>query len=134
MDLVEVRKVIETVCAKLAAERATEEQICRLECIVEDMAEVTNDPAAYLAQDMGLHLRIAQASGNRIFPKMLELVREMFHRELRSTVYTDGAITKGFGYHRAVVHAIRMRDPDSAGKAMEKHLEDVRERLFDLVA
>jgi len=132
-DLVEVRKVIETACARLAAEKATEEQISHLERIVEAMAEVRNDLDAYLAQDLNLHLGIAQASGNRIFPQMLELVREVFHSELRSTVYTAGAIEKGFGYHRAVVHAIRMRDPDGAGEAMKEHLEDVRERLLDLV-
>ena len=72
-SLLEVRRVLETHTALLAAQRRTEEDIKALEALVEKLPSLVDDGDEFLAVDIQFHLRLAEASHNE---RLALLVRD----------------------------------------------------------
>ena len=73
-EIAEVRATLEAMCARLAAERITPEQIERLERLHHDFERVLKegDNNALLAVDRKFHQLLYEASGNRYLAKALD--------------------------------------------------------------
>src|SRR5437667_9243664 len=69
-DVIEVRRIIEPEAARLAAERATEEQIRELEETFREMEAASDDPDAYLAPDLRFHALILAACRNELLEQV----------------------------------------------------------------
>ena len=65
-NLVEVRRALEPEIAELAAARATETHVQRLQACIEVMDRSLTDPEAYVAADQEFHSVLAEATGNDI--------------------------------------------------------------------
>ena len=76
-DLIEVRKAIEAWGAFLAAQRATEEDIKRLENIIEEMRKAFEQGRSWEKQDADFHLGIAQATHNTIHTHMMSTIYDL---------------------------------------------------------
>lgn len=134
LDLVEVRRAIEAQCARLAAERRSDDNLRRLSEIMDRMTAAIGDPDLYLREDLALHMVIAQISGNSIFPEILQLLRDLFVKELRATVGLPGAMETGYKHHRDIVMAIEDGDGQQAMEKMIEHLTYTEERLIAAIS
>jgi GntR family transcriptional repressor for pyruvate dehydrogenase complex len=129
-DLVEVREHLEVLTAKLAAARATDDDISRLEKHVVGMREAKSDVDAFVAADMAFHFEIAQIADNSVLQDILQsvssLLREWFDRTLR----VPGTIEATLVEHEAVFEAIRDRSAELAESRMKELMDiaDVRLR------
>jgi GntR family transcriptional regulator, transcriptional repressor for pyruvate dehydrogenase complex len=126
-DLYEARTAIETTAARLAAERATPEDIEKLSKMLEEMiVNVEIDVAAYTKADFGFHLAIAQASGNPLLPTLLgPLVRIIVEGVFESASDPDAA-QAGIRDHSAILRAIQKGDGKAAARTIESHLVSSR--------
>ncbi len=130
-DLMEARRYLEVVVARLAAERATDEIINSLDASLKAMeASGTSDLDQFFDNELEFHLCLSRACQNLV---LTELVNALIHRIsshaerfLRTLPYTcDDTI----GQFRCILKALKDGDPDVAGDCMAKHLDVVRDVL-----
>ena len=127
VDLLAVRRVLETESAGLAAVRLSEEEFDALEAILADidagLATGQLDPESFIDADAAFHRRIATASGN---PALAALIDSLMTRTLRGRLWR--AITKrdsvdeAHADHHAILAALRTRDAERARIRMAAHL------------
>lgn len=120
-DIYETRLVLEPAVAAWAAERATPEQIARLEEILGRMAGVPRSEA----DDFPFHLGIAEACGNefacRQLSEQIKLLSRI-HDEAFPRILREMPLGPWVEEHRAVLEAIKRRDPEGARRLMYEHL------------
>ncbi|WP_244972521.1 FadR/GntR family transcriptional regulator [Paramicrobacterium fandaimingii] len=131
-DLLAVRRVLESESASLAATRMTEIEIESLESILSGIDQVLEsddvDPEAFIDADAEFHRRIANASAN---PALAAMIGSLMTRTLRARLWR--AITErdslgvAHSEHRAILDALRTRDPERSRIRMASHLLGVEE-------
>ena len=120
VSVAEFRMGIEPEAARLAAVRATDEQIFTLKKTFLDMQSCQNDIPQYAELDMGFHVQIARASGNMLFEQSLNIIKMLYVADVEAI--TD---VKQMEAHRKIYEALEARDPEKAAAAMRKHIEVV---------
>ncbi|GII33602.1 FadR/GntR family transcriptional regulator [Planotetraspora mira] len=119
----EVRSIIEPAAARLAASRATEDDLAALAGALDEMAAADGDPAAAVAADLNFHRVLLTATHNELLERM-EVVMETGLAERDRLVHGgvephDDPVPS----HRAVVEAIRAQDATAAEAAMRGLLD-----------
>lgn len=129
LDLHEVRTYLELPSARLAAERATPEQVTRLQELVALMKE-TNDFRAYAELDAQFHIELAKCTGNPVHMRLLT--------DLHELIVDNSALALSVGRsrlihatteHRRIADAVSHHDPSAAAAAIQHHLARTAEVL-----
>lgn len=121
-ELYAVRRELEGLAARLAAQHATDEEIRVLREMVSEDDALVNDPQALSRANRRFHQQLHLASHNRYLVQQLDLV----HRTMALMATTSLAL-KGRGKiaqaeHNAIVVAIEARDEAGADAALKKHI------------
>ena len=118
-DFMEFRRTNEREIARLACQRATEEDLERLRKSVE---RLERDETDYLA-DVQFHVDLACASHNTIFATMLDYVNCLI-LELRMRFFErEDYHGKTAEAHRRIYEAVKARDEELAVYEMGRHLK-----------
>lgn len=125
----EARMTLEPEMARLAAARATDKQ---LKSIADAFAalEASDDG---LNEDFAFHRAIAEATGNEIFPALLDAMRDLVlggidvARRL-TRIGSKERHERVLAEHRQIMEAIASRDGNGAGVLMHYHLLQARDR------
>ncbi len=132
LDLLEVRMAIEVHAALLAATNASRTDVTALELSLESMYRAEDEEALNLA-DVRFHAAVAAASGNQMLSFLVEGMEEPLHssrlKSLRAYLVRGKAIDDLLAEHRAILDAVRARDPEAAAAAMRSHLVHTRHDL-----
>lgn len=127
-QVLEFRRVIETECAYIAAQKATEETIDNLKKCLENMKKSVGQSEEFVKQDMLFHEEICRATGNRLLENSLTGVFQQTaknHRQMNEAFgFSDGVY-----YHSLLLKAIADKDAKKARKLMKEHLEQAINRL-----
>ena len=127
IEITEARGVLEGLIARLAAERATDEERVELRGIVEEMQAAVDagTPAAYSELNRRFHLRLRQIARHEIADVLVDNLRNRaVHHQFRLSMVT-GRAEESLGQHRAVADAVIAGDGDGAEAAMRAHLDSV---------
>ncbi|MFC0505638.1 FadR/GntR family transcriptional regulator [Micromonospora costi] len=119
--LQEVRAIIEPAAARLAAARATAEDLTALDIALSGMADAHGDPAAAVEADLAFHRALLAATHNELLVRM-EVVMKTGLAERDRLVHGRDADDDPVPSHRAVVDAIRAGDEGAAEAAMRELL------------
>ncbi|WP_158892300.1 FadR/GntR family transcriptional regulator [Amycolatopsis anabasis] len=131
-DLFEVRRHVEIPVAGYAAVRRSSDDLDLLNHLVARM-EVETDNTAWVALDSLFHITIAQASGNPVFGKVIEEIRDALARQSSFLNQLGGRRTRSNIEHQAIVTAIADRSERAAVEAMTAHLDHVEAALNTIV-
>jgi DNA-binding FadR family transcriptional regulator len=127
-ELVEAREVLECALARLAAQRATPEQIESLQAAVDDMARSTRDAERYLEADLAFHMTLAAAAHNRVLLRAMHAIRSMLRREIQAglerELAAEGELHRGLVWHAGLAEAIAEHDPARAEAMTRQMMED----------
>ncbi|MBQ3932350.1 MAG: GntR family transcriptional regulator [Lachnospiraceae bacterium] len=130
-DIYEMRGRLEGLCARWAAENATDEDIAKLEEIM-DLAEYQVSKGKYdkvLELDNEFHILLYNMADS----KMLFRTLSGFHHyleSLRKTALCDEKrVINSVKEHRAIVDSIKARDPEKAEKNAIKHMKKAVENI-----
>lgn len=124
-ELLETREYLEVPGARLAARHRTPQQ---LEVLTRSSAALrpTLGAKEIFAANRAFHAAVLDASGNRI----LNLVSEPLFNVLQTRLLRDRATPsfwrKVAAGHREILDAIARSDPEAAGRAMARHLLELR--------
>lgn len=131
-DLLEVRQHVEIPVAGYAATRRTRDDLDLLTHLIEEM-EQESDTASWVALDTRFHLTIAQASGNPVFGRILEEIRDALAHQSTFLNQLGNRRRQSDLEHRAIVEAILDGAEDAAVRAMAVHLAHVETTLNAIV-
>ena len=131
--LKDARLFLETGTARIAAAKATEEQVASLRlAIARHRASMVN-LAQFIELDMAFHREIASIGGNPIFPAIVEAVFRWASEYYQAMVRAPGAEELTLSEHEKIVDAIAARDPEAAAAAMRAHLSRANSRYQQLM-
>lgn len=132
-ELVELRRMMELQGTALASERRTAADLVRLEATLATGAAAVDRGEAYAAHDADFHLAVAEATGNRIFLRVVNSFY-LLSRERRRRYFADGSRAAGSqAQHAEMLEAIRDRDAPRATAIMSRHLQGVESYWLELL-
>jgi GntR family transcriptional regulator, transcriptional repressor for pyruvate dehydrogenase complex len=126
------RVALETGATVLAAERATEEDLGRLEDLTERMAGAVAFEE-YRRADVRYHIGLAEAAhSDKLVTAMTEVQGQMSDLIAR-IAHPEEVLTRSNGQHRRIVTLLRRRDTGNAVRLMREHLEGTEHILAGLM-
>jgi GntR family transcriptional repressor for pyruvate dehydrogenase complex len=130
-QLYEVREMLEIKNASLAAEKATDEDIAKIEVAEKKIQLALNRPQKGLIEEKEYHLSIAAATKNPILFNIMKLVIDSYLDFILSVRGKNKKIAnrqkEAFGEHSAITQAIKNHDILAAEEAMRKHIRISRD-------
>jgi GntR family transcriptional regulator, transcriptional repressor for pyruvate dehydrogenase complex len=138
MDVIEVRKGMESWTVWYAATRALPEDIRRLEVVVDGMAKNLEELRPSEDLDAHFHTLIARATHNVVWFHMMQSIfdaMQEFQRDVWRAVYLTGEDQEIlYRHHLRVYEMIRDRNPEGAREAMMEHLSFAQKRCSAYVS
>lgn len=127
-QMMEVRRVLETECAALAATRATEENLKNISDSLEKMKSAKTVTEA-VAFDLRFHFAIAEATQNTILLRMMNTIADLMHNTFRTNrekLYAkQGHAPKIISEHHEILQAIKERKAEKARQKMLEHINNI---------
>lgn len=135
LELLEVRLMIETGAARLAAERRSDDDLAVLEDSLQRMAvhHEAGDVEAFVAADLEFHDAIIRAADNRILVAAILPLTAMLEETRGETSAVPEIRAHALTEHRIVLDAIRSGMAVDARDAMANHMQQTRDDLVSLV-
>ncbi|MER5999864.1 FCD domain-containing protein [Nonomuraea angiospora] len=135
-DVYEVRMMVETQAARMAAQRRTEEDVAALEEALAARARAASqDDAAFVDADIALHAAVVAAAGNPVLTDLFAEFAPALREGLIGLVEVLGLRAHdrnpGHDTHAELVAAVRDGDGDAAGAILQAELEQTLAHLHD---
>lgn len=125
-NLREYRQIVEIGTARLAARKVTDEDIRKMEHILEIMAESGDDPTKLSQLDFDFHSSLVRITGNELLIIAFNTIRSIYE-DYTESVFARGYFEQSVLDHRAIIEALRARDPRQAEAMMDRHLGHVEQ-------
>lgn len=126
-NLVEIREILETRIAALAAERADQEDIASMQRAIVDMEEAIDEVEAFVEADLNFHHALAKATKNPLITQLLTPIVDMLSEQITFTYQNCDDVGRKLMLHKNILECIINRDPQAASDAMHDQLEAVRQ-------
>ncbi len=119
-----VRIALESLAARMAAERITAEELANLEKIVEKMIAAGEERNIHKRTRLNIefHEKIAQASGNRLILQLLQYMRFGSWSIITGNLSQMDPVSIA-SRHRILIEALRSHDPEKAAQVAREHIE-----------
>ncbi len=128
-DLQELRRVIEPAAVRMAAERATPEEIAQIEEAYAGMKRAVENGGDYVTFDLRFHQGLLLAAHNRMVIQMSKALGALLRTSFEiSTTRKDGP-RRSLPMHRAVLDAVIARNPAKAEKAILQLIDGAKEDI-----
>jgi DNA-binding GntR family transcriptional regulator len=134
-EIFEVRTTLEGMCARLAAERITPDQVERMEHVHHDFERVIKegDNKALIAVDQKFHQLIYEASGNRFLARALDEMYTLIYRLFYFALDRMGSVRANVEDHRDILDAIKTGDGRAAERLIQLHITHFRTMVEELL-
>jgi GntR family transcriptional repressor for pyruvate dehydrogenase complex len=116
--------------AKLAAINRTENDICKLKAIIEELEKCPDDDFRKEGElDKEFHMGLASAAGNPIILLMVEPIFQLMPK-IKTLVYAHVNHARGnaLDLHKKILFSIEDQDRDAASSYMKDHLKIAEEQ------
>ncbi|MBE0569461.1 MAG: FadR family transcriptional regulator [Deltaproteobacteria bacterium] len=131
-ELFEMRRLIESQLAYLAAERATEAEILMMEKTLDLQERTIAEGESGTEIDRNFHYLLAGAAKNRFLLNIVDSNANLFVESRDNFLQVEGRPEKSVRRHRQVLEAIKARDPEAASNVMREHVTDIEISLFEM--
>jgi len=127
VNLVELREIIESEIAALAAVRSTNEQSAGMCEGAEVMDSHMNETDPYIAAGTNYHGALAKGTQNILILTLIDSIVDLLSEQRKLIFSTDGAPERGQIHHKRILESVIHHDVEAAREAMRAHLHQVRE-------
>ena len=133
-DLQDLRRVVEPAAMRLAAERATAQDIAEVETAYAGMKHAVEHGGDYVTHDLRFHQGLLRASRNRMLVQMSKALGALLRTSFEiSTRRKDGPL-QSLPLHRAVLDAVIAHQPDEAEIAIRVLIDGAKEDIEEVLA
>lgn len=122
--VMEFRHGIETAAAKYAAQRATDEDIDKLNKIYKKCENAKHDLSHYMEADLEFHYTIAEISRNDMLIQSMFVVKNYCYQALADFI-NEKRSSISFEFHTQIIDAIKNHEADLASKYMDAHMVNI---------
>ncbi len=125
----EARKILESNIARLAAERASAEDVDSMASTVSILEDDESDnfPEKVIQADLEFHYSLARSTGNPVLLHLLQEVDSHLQRGRSTTITFPRGRKKALEGHRRVLQAIQAGNPDEASLQMARHIQEIEQ-------
>lgn len=125
-DLAEARLIVGIEIARLACQRATEEEMAALDENLDasDLAAAKGDDALRLQVNLNFHALMAKAARNPVLIILIDALNDIHQQLLRVMIPAEN--TRIVAARRRIVRHLRDRDEDGAVRELREHLIALR--------
>jgi GntR family transcriptional repressor for pyruvate dehydrogenase complex len=128
----EIRRMLEPDSARLAAQRADEDDLRAIRASLESMEAHREDSEAWSHADLDFHLAIAAATHNPLIHSILYPLVDPLRKVIAAGHAHPSGAKAGLEAHKRITAAIEERAPERAHQCMLDHLSDSEQRLSKL--
>ena len=133
-DLQDLRLIVEPAAIRLAALRATQQDIDGIEDAYAGMKHAVFEGGDYVTHDLRFHQGLLRASRNRMLVQMSKALGALLRTSFEiSTRRKDGPLSS-LPMHRAVLDAVIRHKPDAAEAAVRLLIESARGDIEQVLA
>lgn len=130
LELIDARFALEPHSCRLAVLNARSSDLDAMDALLNEMEQVTDSPARFSKLDTKFHALIAEVTGNSLLIWIVSQINNVRNQEqwslMRHLTLNEATMKEYNRQHRAVVDAIRQREPERAAQLMKNHLESAR--------
>jgi DNA-binding FadR family transcriptional regulator len=131
-QLFELRRILETESATLAASRRSKKQLAAIKAALDRMGGEERWEEGSIEADLAFHREIAKATGNDYIHTFISFVCEQIRRSIHYARLTNplhDLVEINVGEHVRIYEALAAGDPEAAGAAMAAHIAGAAERV-----
>ncbi len=133
-DLQDLRRVVEPAAVRMAAARATPQNIADIEAAYQGMRRAVEEGGDYVTHDLRFHQGLLRACGNRMIVQMSKALGALLRTSFEiSTARKDGP-RSSLPLHRAVLDAVAAHNPAKAEKAILVLIDGARDDIDQVLA
>jgi len=129
-ELFAMREVLEVPAARWAAQRQDAVGLAAVKQAFIDLDKAVHEqPRDYIKLqhlDATFHLRIVQATGNRLLEQTQGVLNDLLMTGLQTTLDIEGRLEKSRLEHHAILTALLEGDATAAARAAQTHVRNVR--------
>ncbi|WP_276950727.1 GntR family transcriptional regulator [Acetatifactor muris] len=131
-DVLEVRRAMDALCAELACDRITEEELGALSRACEHFEHcVRAGDAKKIAQaDVGLHDIIVRATGNQRLIQLVNNLSEQMYRYRFEYIKDSSQHETLVKEHRIIYQSIACKDKETAAAAARTHIDNQKKAII----
>ena len=128
-DLQDLRRVVEPAAVKLAALRATPQDIASIEEAYAGMKRAVTQGGDYVTFDLRFHQGLLRASHNRMLVQMSKALSALLRTSFELSTTKKGGPAQSLPLHRAVLDAVIARNAAKAGRAISLLIDSAHEDI-----
>jgi len=132
-DIQDLRLIVEPAATRLAAERATREDIAQIEAAYAGMVDAVERNGDYVRFDLRFHQGMIRASHNRMLEKMDQALGALLRTSFEVSTDKKNGPRDSLPMHRAVLDAVIAHDPDRAEDAIMVLIEDAHKDMAQVL-
>lgn len=122
-SMMETRRLLETECARLVTEKASDEEIQKLSSLLDDMRS-TREPAQFSAANFRFHRAMLAASGNIVYAMIFQSFEQVVLYYVTSYFTTPERISLSIAQHEKLMEALKTRNAPLAKTEIERIMEE----------
>ena len=128
-DLMDARRAFEPAVARMAATRATDEELDAIDRILEEQRRKVKASEPTIGEDTAFHAALAQATHNPVIVGVMETLNDLLVESRQRSLERRGRSLQSLRGHEAVAEALRRHDADGAALAMDSHIAQIARLL-----
>jgi DNA-binding FadR family transcriptional regulator len=132
LELMDFRILVESECARLAAENAGNHAIAKIRDALAQMKAGRGSRSRFSKADISFHMAIAVACPNRVYAALLGALEKRCIDYAQTNRGEDDWYEDVIAQHQKILKAIELGRGDQAADAMRRHLLSSRRHFVDL--
>jgi DNA-binding GntR family transcriptional regulator len=126
----ELRIVLEGFCARLAAQRITNEQLKRMESVLQDLEQLQDgDPQALMSIDKRFHRLLYASADNEFMADILNRLYDLSLRLWHLVLNRLDEVRHSIEQHGDVYRALKEGEGDRAEAIIQKHIVEFQQGI-----
>ncbi|NIY71236.1 transcriptional regulator NanR [Marivivens donghaensis] len=117
------RQMFELGMVRVAAQKASAEDIADLRAILEEQKALRDDPTAFIEADMRFHTRLAEMTENPIIVSVSQAMLSWLFEYHVNLLHWSGKEDVTLAEHEELINQIEKHDVTTAVETMARHLE-----------
>jgi DNA-binding GntR family transcriptional regulator len=120
-DIYHLLGLLESDAVAVVAKRATDAQIAELEALHAELEGALGNRARFFRLNEAFHLRLLAIADNRWRSQIVADLRKVMKLNRHHSLFRQGRLEESLAEHRALMTALKRRDPPAAAALSEQH-------------
>lgn len=127
--VIESRRELEALCARIAAKSASQSRIIELKESVERISKLTESSVEFAEENVNFHMLVCKATENPVLVAIASSLRELFFGKSIGVGYSKEVLCNAVKAHQIIVDEIEKGNEERAWIVMAKHVVALEKEL-----